>query len=47
MFDCQFRIHASKGPVKIMNQLKSIYNDPFKASYSHPIHTCFPVIVTK
>ena len=26
-----------------MNQLKSIYNSPFKNSYSHPIHTCFPI----
>ena len=44
MLDCQFWIHASKGPVIIMNQLKSIYNSPFKDSHSHPIHTCFPII---
>ena len=36
-----FCIHASKGPVIIMNQLKYIYNSPFKDSHSHPIHTCF------
>ena len=35
---------ASKGPVIIMSQLKSIYNSPFKDSHSHPIHTCFPII---
>ena len=28
----------------IMNQLKSIYNSPFKDSHSHPIHTCFLII---
>ena len=27
-----------------MHQLKSIYNNPFKDSYSQPIHTCFPMI---
>ena len=41
-----FCIHASKGPVIIMNQLQSIYNSPFKDSYSHPIHTCFPIIAS-
>ena len=34
-------LHASKGPVIIMNQLKSIYNSQFKDSHSHSIHTCF------
>ena len=31
-----------------MNQLRyiSIYNSPFKESYSHPIHTCFPIIAS-
>ena len=32
----------SEGPDIIMYQLKSIYNSPFKESYSYPIHTCFP-----
>ena len=41
MLDCQFCIHASKGPVIIVNQLKSVYNSPFKDSHSYPIHTCF------
>ena len=27
-----------------MNQLKSIYNSPFKDSLSHPIHTYFPQV---
>ena len=27
-----------------MNQLKCIYNSPFKGSYSHTIHTCFNII---
>ena len=27
-----------------MHQLKPIYNNPFKDSYSHPIHTCFAMI---
>ena len=27
-----------------MNQLKSIYNIPFKDSRAHPIRTCFPMI---
>ena len=31
-----FCIHASKGPVVIMRQLKFIYNSPFKDSYSRP-----------
>ena len=39
-----FCIHASEVPVIIMNQLKSVYNSPFKDSYSHPIHLYFPVI---
>ena len=34
-----FCIHASKGPVIIMNQINSIYNGPFKDSHSRPIHT--------
>ena len=29
-----------------MNQTKFIYNSPFKDSYSHPIHTCFPIIAS-
>ena len=29
-----------------MNQLKPIYNSLFKDSYSHPIHTCFPIIAS-
>ena len=29
-----------------MNQLKSIYNSPFKDLHSHPIHTCFPIIAS-
>ena len=29
-----------------MNLLKSIYNSPFKELYSHPIHTCFPIIAS-
>ena len=41
-----FCIHASEGPVIIMNQLNSIYNSPFKDSHSHPIHTCFPIIAS-
>ena len=27
-----------------MNQLKSIYNSPFKDLSSHPIHTCFLMV---
>ena len=30
-----------------MNQLKSIYNSPFKSSHSHPIHTCLATIASK
>ena len=30
MLDLNFCIHASKGPVIVMNQLKSTYNSPFK-----------------
>ena len=29
-----------------MNQLKSIFNSPFKDSRSHPIHTYFPTIAS-
>ena len=29
-----------------MNQLKPIYNSPFKDSHSHPIHTYFPIIAS-
>ena len=46
MLDYKFCIHASKGPVIIMNQLKSIYNTPFKDWHSHHIHTCFPIIAS-
>ena len=31
-----FCIHAGKGPVIIMNQLKSIDNSPLKDAHSHP-----------
>ena len=41
-----FCIHASKGPDIIMHQLKSLYHSPFKNLYSHPIHTCFPMIAS-
>ena len=27
-----------------MDQLKCIYNSPFKDSHSHPTHACFPII---
>ena len=30
----------------MMNQLKSIYNNPFKNSHSHPIHTCLAIIAS-
>ena len=30
----------------MMNQLKSIYNNPFKSSHSHPIHTCLATIAS-
>ena len=46
MLDCQFCIHASKGAVIIRNQLKYIYNSPFKDSLSHPINTCFLIIAS-
>ena len=46
MLDCQFCFHASEGPVIIMNELKSIYNSPFKDLHSHPYHTCFPIIAS-
>ena len=39
-------IHASKGPVIIMNQLIFFYNSPFKDSHSHPIHPGFPIIAS-
>ena len=39
LVNCQFLY-----PSGFMNQLKSIYNSPFKDSHSHPIHTCFPII---
>ena len=39
-------IHAGKGPVIIMNQIKSFYNSLLKDSHSHPIHTCFPIIAS-
>ena len=29
-----------------MNQFKSVYNSPFKSSYSHPIHTCLETIAS-
>ena len=29
-----------------MNQLKSIYNNPFKSLHSHPIHTCLATIAS-
>ena len=30
----------------MVNQLKSIYNSPFKSSHSHPIHTCLSTIAS-
>ena len=39
-------IHASRGPVIIINQLKSVYNSPFKDSYSNSFHNCFPIIAS-
>ena len=30
----------------VTNQLKSVYNRPFKDSHSHPIHICFPIIAS-
>ena len=41
-----FHIHASKGSVITINQLKSFYNSPFKDSHSQPIHTCFLIIAS-
>ena len=41
-----FCIYANKNPVIVMNQLKSIYNSPFKDSHSRPIRTCFPMIAS-
>ena len=46
MLDCQFFDIASECPDIIMHQLKSIYNSPFKDSYSHPINTCFAMIAS-
>ena len=46
MLDCQFCDLASEGQDIIMHQLKSLYNSPFKESYSHSIHTCFPMIAS-
>ena len=43
MLDCK---NASKGPVIIMSQLKSIYNSPFKDSHAHPIHPRFSIIAS-
>ena len=43
MLDCKFRIYARKGPVTIVNWLKSVYNSPFKDSHSRSIHTYFPI----
>ena len=37
---------ASKVPVIMMHQLKSIYNSPCKDSHSHSIHTCFSMIAS-
>ena len=47
MLDYQLCIYARKGPVIIMNQLKSIYNSQLKDSHSYPIHTCFQIIASK
>ena len=41
-----FCIHAIKGLIVMMNQLKSIYNSSFKISHSHPIQTCLATIVS-
>ena len=46
MLDCQLFIHVSKGPVIIMNQLKSFYNRQFKDSHSHPFHIYFTMIAS-
>ena len=35
-----------KVQTSLWHQLKSIYNSPFKDSYSHPIHTCFAMIAS-
>ena len=29
-----------------MHQLKSLFHNPFKGSYSHPLHTCFAIIAS-
>ena len=39
-------IHASRGPVIIINQLKSVYNSPFKDWYLNSFHICFPIIAS-
>ena len=41
-----FCIHASKSPVIILNQLKSICSSPFIDLHSHPIHTCYPIFAS-
>ena len=41
-----FCIHTNKGPVIILNQLKSVCKRKFKHKYSYPIHTCFPIIAS-
>ena len=38
MLDCQF-LYWHKSPVIIINQLKSIYNSPFKYLPSHPMNS--------
>ena len=37
---------ANLCPIFIKNELKSIYNSPFKDSHAHPIHTYFPTITS-
>ena len=41
-----FCIHAIKGPIIIMDQLKSIYNRSFKYMHSDLIHTCLATIAS-
>ena len=41
-----YSIHAGKGPIIMMNQLKSIYNSPFKSSHSPTIHTSLATIAS-
>ena len=45
-YTVNFCSHVSKGPVIIMNQIKSIYNKACKDSHSHPIHNCFLIIAS-